>query len=355
MGVSEVEQAKVECFMEKVMADTSGLAATVMAALGDRFGLFKDLATNGPTESSDFAQRTGINEHYAKEWLAGMTSAGYLKYDPMSHLFTLPPAHRPVLAEEEGPLFIGGTHQMILGMLTIVEQLEDAFRTGKGIPMSAYGVNTWEGMERDMIGIYKAKLLQEWIPAMPEAQRMLESGVQVADIGCGTGRLLILLAQAFPKSHYIGIDIFQPLIEQAKVHAATAGVSDLVNYHVLDALQGLPQQYDLITTFDMIHETDPLMMLRVIRKGLRPSGRFVCLDVKCTNALEENTGPLAALRYGFSLMFCMSTALANGGTPQGTMGIPAEKMKQLCLDAGFSSVRQVPLEKSNYNLYEAIL
>lgn len=351
----EVEQAEVEEFMKKVGTDTSGLAVTLMAALGDRLGLFKDLSLNSPTLSSDFANRTGINEHYAKEWLAGMTSAGYLTYDPMSHLFTLPPAHRPVLAQEEGPFFIGGTHQMILGMLTIVEQLEDAFRTGKGIPMTAYGANAWEGMERDMIGIYKAKLLQEWIPAMPAVHKMLENGVQVADIGCGTGRLLILLAQAFPKSRYIGIDIFQPLIEQAKVHAATAGVSDLVSYHVLDALQGLPQQYDLITTFDMIHETNPLMMLQVIRKGLRPGGRYVCLDVKCAEALEKNIDPLATLRYGFSLLFCMSIALANGGTSQGTMGLPAEKMTQLCLNAGFSSVRLVPLEKSNHNLYEAII
>jgi len=160
MKIAEAEPAKVQYFMKKVAADTSGLAVTVMAALGDRLGLFKDLAANGPAVASDSAKRTSINEHYAKEWLAGMTSAGYLKYDPTSHLFTLPPEHRPVLSQEEGPFFIGGTHQMILGMLTIVESLEDAFRSGKGIPMTAYGPNTWEGMERDMIGLYKAKLLQ---------------------------------------------------------------------------------------------------------------------------------------------------------------------------------------------------
>ncbi|MFB0523249.1 MAG: class I SAM-dependent methyltransferase [Candidatus Bathyarchaeia archaeon] len=353
MKISEVEQAKVECFMNRVVADTSGLAVTVMAALGDRLGLFKDLDKNGPTVSSDFAKRTGINVHYAKEWLAGMTSAGYLEYDPTSKLFTLPPEHRPVLSQEEGPFFIGGTHQMILGMLTILDLLEKAFRSGKGIPMAAYGSNTWEGMERDMIGIYKAKLLQEWIPAMPDVQAMLEKGVRVADIGCGTGRILVMLAQAFPKSHYVGIDIFKPLIERAKSNAETAGVSDLIRYEVLDASLGLPDRYNLITTFDVIHETNPLRMLRSIRKSLMPGGRYVCLDVKCGKALEDNINPRAALRYGFSLLFCMSTALANGGGAQGIMGLPEEKIRQLCLDAGFSSVRVVPLEKSNHNLYEA--
>ncbi len=353
MKNAEVEQAKVQRFIEKVAADTSGLAVTVMAALGDRLGLFRDLAANGPAVASDFAKRTGINENYAKEWLAGMTSAGYLEYDPTSQLFTLPPEHRPVLSQEEGPFFIGGTHQMILGMLPIVESLEDAFRSGKGIPMAAYGSNTWEGMERDMIGLYKAKLLQEWIPAMPDVLAMLERGAHVADIGCGGGRVLIMLAQAFPKSRFVGIDIFKPLIERAEFNAETAGVSDLIEYKVLDASLGLPDRYDLITTFDVIHETDPLRMLRAIRNSLMPGGRYVCLDVKCEKALEDNINPLAALRYGFSLLFCMSISLANGGAAHGTMGLPEEKIKQLCLDAGFSSVRLVPLEKSNHNLYEA--
>lgn len=219
--------------------------------------------------------------------------------------------------------------------------------------MDDYGANTWEGMERDMIGLYKAKLLQEWIPAMPEVQLMLEKGVKVADIGCGTGRILVMLAQAFPKSRYVGIDIFQPLIDRARSHAETAGVSDSIRYEAYDASLGLPDQFDLITTFDVLHETNPLQMLRVIRKSLKPGGRYVCLDVKCAEALEDNINPLAALRYGFSLLFCMSTALANGGEAQGTMGIPEAKMKQLCIDAGFSNVRVVPLDKSNHNLYEA--
>lgn len=351
--MKKAEQAKIEDFGKKVLADTSGLAVTIMAALGDRLGLFKDLAANGPTSSSDLTKRTGINKHYAKEWLAGMTSSGYLKYDPTTQLFTLPREHMPVLAQEEGPFFIGGTHQMILGMLAIMDLLEDAFRSGKGIPMTAYGPNTWEGMERDMIGLYKAKLLQEWIPALPKVQSMLEKGVQVADVGCGTGRISIMLAQAFPKSRYVGIDIFQPLIDRAKTNAEAAGVSDLIRYDVLDASQGLSEQYDLVTAFDVIHETNPLLMLQAIRRSLLPNGRFVCLDVKCEKALEDNINSRAALRYGLSLLFCMSTALANEGKAQGTMGLPEETFRQLCLDAGFKSVRLVPLEKSNHNLYEA--
>ena len=142
-----MKSAEVEKFLNKVVADTSGLAVTLMAALGDRLDLFRDLAINGPAVSSKFAERTGIHERYAREWLAGMSSAGYLSYDSVSKLFALPSAHKPVLAQEGGPFFIGGTHQMLLGMLKIVDLLEKAFRTGNGIPMYAYDDNTWEGFK----------------------------------------------------------------------------------------------------------------------------------------------------------------------------------------------------------------
>ncbi len=353
----DLEEPEVELFLNKVVKDTSGLAVTVMAALGDRLGLFKDLAANGPAGSSEFAKRAGINERYAKEWLAGMTCAGYLEYDPVSRLFALPPAHEPVLAQEGGPFFFGGTHQMLLGMLTTVGLLEKAFRTGNGIPMSAYDENTWEGIERDMAGIYEAKLLKEWIPAVPDVQAMLESGVQVADIGCGSSRVLIMLAKVFPKSRYVGLDPFEPLIERARANAKAAGVSDLVRYEVLDNSIGIPGQYDLVTTFNVVHEaSNPLELLRMIRKSLRPGGRYICVDVKCEEALENNVGAFATLRYGFSLLYCMSTSLAEGTEDAlGTMGLHEGKMRELCRKAGFSEVKLAPLEKSLRNIFEVFV
>lgn len=349
-----MEQTEVELFLKKVVTDTSGLAATVMAAIGDRLGLFKDLAANGPAGSSEFAKRTNIHERYAKEWLAGMTSAGYLEYDPSSQLFTLPPAHEPVLAQEEGPFFFGGTHQMLSGMLKTVDLLEKAFKTGNGIPIDAYDRNTWEGMERDMAGIYEAKLLKEWIPAMPDVQAILENGVQVADVGCGSGKVPIMLAQAFPKSRYVGFDLSKPAIQRARSNAEAAGVSRLVSFRVLDACVGLPDQYDLVTTFDVVHEVvSPLGLLRSIRKSLKPGSRYVCLDVNCKEALEDNVGPLATLRYGISLLFCMSISLVDGGEGLGTMGLHEAKMRQLCREAGFGDVRLLLMKNSNHNIYVA--
>ena len=97
-----IDPAKVEAFMGKAMTDVVSAVATVMASIGDRLGLFKELA-EGPATSAELAERAHINERYAREWLSEMASAGYLVYDPTSQRFTLPPEHAPVLAQEGGP------------------------------------------------------------------------------------------------------------------------------------------------------------------------------------------------------------------------------------------------------------
>jgi 2-polyprenyl-3-methyl-5-hydroxy-6-metoxy-1,4-benzoquinol methylase len=343
----------MEAFVHKVLGDTSAALTTTLAVLGDRLGLFKDLAAHGPATSSELATRTGINERYAREWLGGMASAGYLEYDPASSQFTLPPEHTPAVAQEGSPVFFGGVYQMMTGMNGVLDQLTTAFRAGGGVPQSAYADDMWDGLERFTNGWFENLLIQQWIPAMPEVQAKLERGAQVADVGCGRGRALIKLAQAFPQARYIGYDIFGPTIERATANARAAGVGDRVRFEQRDVSTGLPEQYDVITTFDVVHDAvDPVGLLRTIRQGLQADGVYVCLDINCSDKLQENQGPLGAMFHGFSVLYCMTTSLAGGGMGLGTLGFHEPKVRELCAEAGFSNVRRVPLENPFNNLYE---
>ena len=347
-----VDQAKTEAFLGKVLTDTSGMTTTIMASIGDRLGLFQQLA-HGPATSAQLATRADINERYAREWLGAMASAGYVEYDPASERFTLPAEHLPVLAQEHGPIFFGGIHQMLAGMIGPLNQLIQAFQHGGGVPQSAYDHNMWEGLERYTAGWFENLLIPVWVPAMPEVQARLERGALLADVGCGRGKALIKLAQAFPRSRYVGYDIFEPTIAQATAQAQAAGVADRVRFEHRDVSAGLPEQYDVITTFDVIHDAiDPRGLLRTIRQALRPDGRYVCLDINCAEHLEGNAGPLGSLFYGFSVLYCMTTSLSGHGEGLGTVGLPEGKLQELSREAGFSSVRRVPLENPFNNLYE---
>jgi len=242
---------------------------------------------------------------------------------------------------------------MLTGMVGPLNQSLESFRQGGGVPQSAYDSNMWEGMTRFTAGWSANLLVQQWIPAAPDVETKLKRGAQVADIGCGHGRALIKLAQAFPNSRYVGYDVYEPMIAGARAYAEEAGVGDRVSFKPLDASAGLPEQYDVITTFDVVHDSaDPIGLLRAIRRALRPDGRYLLLEINCSDKLEENSGPLGALFHGFSILYCMTTSLARGGAGLGTLGVPESKARELCAEAGFSSVRRLPLENPFNILYE---
>jgi len=347
-----IDIAKVQAFLGKVMADNASTAATVMASIGDRLGLFKALA-QGPATSTELAERAHINERYAREWLSEMTSSGYLVHDPASQRFTLPPEHVPVLAQEGGPFFLGGALQLLMGEIGPYNQLLQAFQQGGGVPMEAYDPSTWEGMERFSASTYEHLLVPMYLPSMPDVQAKLERGKDVADIGCGHGRALIKLARTYPRSRYVGYDTFAPSIAKAIANAQAAGVADRVRFEHRDVSQGLLEQYDVITTFDVVHDAvNPQGLLQSIREGLRPDGRYVCMEFNGSDKLEENAGFVGSLFYGVSVLYCMTTSLAEHGEGLGTLGLSEKKLRELAAEAGFGDVRRIPTEVPFKVLYE---
>lgn len=347
------DQDRADAFVGAALTNTTGFAVTVLAGIGDRLGLWRALAERGPATSAQLADRAGIDERYAREWLAGMATAEYLTYDPATDAFTLPEEYAPVLAEEGGPVFFGGTFQMLHGMVSVYDELLEVFRTGGGIRQEAYHPDMWDGMERFTAGWFENLLIQEWMPALPEVDAALRAGAVVADVGCGRARGLIKLAAAYPASRFVGFDSYAGTIEAARANVARAGLADRVRIVHADASLDLPGSYDVIFTFDVVHDAvDPAGLLRKIRRALRPDGTYVCLDINASHRVQDNVGPLGALFHGCSLMYCMTTSLAHGGTGLGTTGFNEEVARGMTADAGFSRFRRVPLENPFNNLYE---
>jgi SAM-dependent methyltransferase len=346
------DPADVEAFAGRVTVDTSAWMVTTMAMIGDRLGLWRAFADGRASTSAELAARTGITERYAREWLSSMASHGYLTYEPATGCFALPAAHVPVLAAD-GPVYFGGLHQALYGLTAVLPEIVEAFRHGRGVPMASYRDDWWQGLERFTAGAFDHLLPQAWLPAMPAVSAKLRAGAEVADVGCGRGRALIALARAFPRSRYTGFDIHPESIVAARAAAAAAGVADRVRFACLDAAAGLPGTYDVITTFDVIHDAgDPAALLRAIRAGLAPDGRYVCVDINVGHRLEDNAGPLGAYFYGISVLYCLSTSLAQDGAGLGTCGFDEHTARRMCTAAGFAEVRRVEIDNPFNNLYE---
>lgn len=338
-------------FIERMLADSSAFVTITMAAIGDRLGLFKDLAANGPATSVQLARRMGLSERHVREWLAAMAAAGYVTFEPSSRQFSLEAERASVLADEAGALFLGGIPDLLVSYLRPYERLVETFRTGGGVPQSAFPDATYRGQERFSAGWYEHLLVQRWLPAASLVEK-LEAGAHVCDVGSGGGRALVKLAQTYPRSRFVGYDVFGPNVNRARDLAAHAGVADRVQFLQLDAAMGMPEQFDVITTFDVVHDSvDPGSLLRAIRSALRPDGRYLCLEIKCGARLEDNLNPVGAMMHGVSVLYCMSTSLANGGVGLGTCGVHEPKLRELAADAGFASVARVAIDDAFNDLY----
>jgi 2-polyprenyl-3-methyl-5-hydroxy-6-metoxy-1,4-benzoquinol methylase len=348
-----MDENKAAEFTGRVLGDTAAGATVILAALGDRLGLFKDLAADGPATSGALAVRTGLDERYVREWLAGMYAAGYLTYDPADHRYAIPEEHVPTLAAEPGPAFFGGVHQELVGAIQRYDDVLTAFRCGGGVHAKNLHPDVRHGTSRFTAQWHRNMLVQQWLPLLPDVQDRLRAGAHLADVGCGWGEAVIALARAFPRSTFVGYDNDAESIDRAAATAHAAGVADRVRFEVRDVAAGLPERFDVITTFDVVHDAvDPLALLQSIRDALVPDGRYVCLDINCVADPTANTGPIATLLYGFSMLYCMTTSLAEGGAGLGTLGLPLPVLQELAAQARFSRVRQVEMENPFNNLYE---
>lgn len=341
-----------EEFSERIVNEISNSMSMIMAVVGDRLNLFKELSKTGPVTTSEFAQRVDLDERYVREWMRGMYSADYLVFDPISDTYHLPSNYQPILAEEEGPMFLGGVIQQLSSMWKVLEPVMDSFRNGSGVQQSEYDDLFWTSMERETVVGFKHSLIPEWIESMPDLKLKLETGIRVADLGCGNGRALMVLAKAFPNSTFIGYDNWPLSIEKARINAEEEGITDNLSFEVLDIIKGLPQSFDLLTAFDVLHDmVDPQEAIHQISNSLDPDGTFLLLDFSSSDKPEENKGPLSTILYGFSLMYCMTTSLANGGLALGTVGLTMSKLREFCFNADLYNIEELAVSDEFNTLY----
>ena len=350
MSQTTVDEAAVGAFAQRMLADGTASITMLMAALGDRLGLFRALADGGPATPAQLAARAGIVERYAREWSAALAAAGYLTHDPADGTFALPAAHVPVLALDDTPASLGSVLQWMFGVAPALPAILDAFVTGRGVSPDAYGADLRGGIERLSAPAYVNALVPVWLAHLPAVDAALRAGADAADVGCGAGRALVELARAYPRSRFVGFDPDPAQIERARANATAAGVADRVRF-VASTVDAGP--YDVVFTFDVVHDAgDPLGLLRAVRAALRPGGTYVCAEINGADSLAGNLNPFGALYYGVSVLYCLSVSLAAGGPGLGSLGLPAAELSSLCSRAGFATVRRLPVEDPVNAVYE---
>ena len=322
-------------FAFKVWTYKQGEVVSLMIHLGDRLGIYLAMVDAGPLTAADVARRTGLHERWLLEWLRSQGAAGLLETTDGEH-FELTPEGAAVLADEEGSLFFAA------GMVAppdVVDRLADAFRTGIGLSYDDLGPGGAHAVERSLAPWSKLALVPDVVPRFDGVEDRLRHGIDVADVGCGSGVALRALAAAFPASRFEGWDPSGHAVERARDAAAAEGLDNLT-FRVASA-QDLPAEptFDLVWTLDCLHDmTDPAGAAAAIHRALRPDGTWVVKEIKAGATWEENQrNPMLALMYGTSIATCLSSAMAEpGGAGLGTLGLDAVRLEAMCRDAGFT-------------------
>lgn len=344
----KVNEQKLNEVVEKAISDLAAGYGGVMVALGDKLGLYRAMAGQGPLSSTEVAKLAGCAERYVREWLNSQAAAGYVVYHPSSETYELTPEQAMVLANEDSPLFLPPAWEVPASMWFDEEKTIEAFRTGRGIGWDEHNPRLYRGVAAFYRNAYQGQLVSDWLPALENGTEKLNAGAKIADVGCGHGHSTIIMAEAFPGSRFWGFDIHPDSIEAARANAKKRGVGDRVTFEVADAKNYPAQGFNLICFFDCLHDMgDPVGAARHAREALSPNGSIMLVEPYANDRVEDNLNPIGRLYYSASTTLCCAHSLAEEGMALGAQA-GEKKLTKVLKEAGFRTIRAA--KKTPFNL-----
>jgi ubiquinone/menaquinone biosynthesis C-methylase UbiE len=335
-------QQKIEQFAGQVVTDLAAAMAGVMTNLGHKLGLYRAMAESGPINSDELAHHTSTNERSVREWLNGQVAGGYVRFDTNTNQYSLPPEHAFVLANSESPAFLPPAFDVAASLWHGEDKILAAFRSGKGMGWHEHDCRLFTGTEAFFRNGYRAHLTQTWIPSLSGIQERLINGGHVADVGCGHGASAILMAQAFPKSTFVGLDYHESSIAVARERAKQAGVSNRIRFEVATprVLASSKEKFDLVCFMDSLHDMgDPLEAVSASRQAMARGAAMMLVEPFARDRSHENVGPVARMYYSASAALCTQNALSQGGRYSLGAQAGAARLLAILKDAGFQTAR----------------
>ena len=335
MTTETMDPAKAEAFAGQMVGILNNAMTALMVSVAHRTGLFDKMATLPPSSSEEIAQKTGLNERYVREWLGNMTTARIVEHDPAKGTYWLPPEHAASVTRAAGPGNLAAMSEFFSLMGNVEDGIVEAFQKGGGVPYSGFP-KFQQLMAQESASIFDAALIDVTLPLAGMSDG-LEKGIDVADIGCGQGHAINLMAKAYPNSRFTGFDFSDEGVAAGKAEAKALGLSN-ASFEQKDVTNlGHAGGFALVTAFDAIHDqAQPRKVLKGIYDALKPGGVFLMADIAGDSTHAGNMEhPLAPLMYGISTFHCMTVSLALGGEGLGTMW-GQQKAMELLEEAGFN-------------------
>jgi 2-polyprenyl-3-methyl-5-hydroxy-6-metoxy-1,4-benzoquinol methylase len=332
--------ARLQAFLGRMVGDLGAIATGALVVLGDRLGLYHAMRGGERLSAAELARRTGTAERYVREWLAAQAAAGYVEYDDAGNLFFMNPEQIAVFADEDSPVAMAGAFEVLSSLWLDESKVAQAFRTGLGLGWHEHSQCLFRGTERFFRPGYNANLVTSWLPALEGVTGRLQAGAKVADIGCGHGASTIVMARAFPQSHFTGFDSHAPSIEAARESARRAGVEANTSFEVAHA-KDYPGRYDLVAFFDCLHDMgDPVGAAIHVKDSLQADGTWMIVEPFAHDRLRDNLNPVGRIYYAGSTMICTPCSLSQEvGMALGAQA-GEQRLREVVAAGGFGQMRR---------------
>jgi SAM-dependent methyltransferase len=337
---TQINPQVLDEFVAKVLGDLAGSYGGVMVSLGDKLGLYKAMRGAGPLTPGEVAKRAGCAERYVLEWLNSQAAAGYVRYHASSATYELTPEQAAVLADDASPAYFPPAWQVVSSMWHDEGKALEAIRTGKGVRWSEHDDRLFCGVAAFYRNGYRANLVAQWLPALDGVCARLDAGARVVDVGCGHGHSTVLMAEAFPRSSFLGVDSHEGSLRVAREHAAKAGVAERVGFEHAGADAYRNGTFDLICFFDCLHDMGhPDAAARHARGALADGGTVMLVEPYADDRVENNLNTVGRLYYSASTTLCCAHAIAEDGNYVLGAQAGAARVERIFREAGFGSFR----------------
>ncbi len=359
---TETQVDAAEALGERLFTEGIGAFHLTCVYLGVRLGLFGALAETPGLNARELAAATAIDERYAVEWLQAETLAGLLVADATDYTtarFTLADGVEATLVDEINPGYVGGLPLAVAAIGTASAHLVDAYRTGSGVPVEAYGPDMVPAQAAFNRPAFVNELAASWLPAIPDVyERLRDAGnpARVADVGCGCGWSAIELAKAFPHITVDGFDADEGSIEQARRNAKEHGVDDRVAFNLVDVSSTTygSGDYDAVFFFECVHDFGrPVEALAAARAAVTSTGSVIVMDER-TADLPQPGDPVETFFALVSATWCLpqSRVVPDCEAP-GTV-MRAATMEAFARRAGWAGVEVLPIENVFFRFYRLV-
>jgi 2-polyprenyl-3-methyl-5-hydroxy-6-metoxy-1,4-benzoquinol methylase len=349
-----------EALVDRLFADAIGALDLLCVYIGDRLGLYRVLAHGPGLTSSELAAAADVHERYAREWLEQQTVSGIVEAENPDasggeRRYRLPLGHDEVLVDEASLDFMAALAQGVVGCTPPLQAILDAFRTGDGVPYSAYGRDARESQARGTRPLYEKLLTSRWLPAVPALHARLQADppARIADVACGHGHSTLAIARGYPKVLIDGIDLDEPSILRARELLAGSGLDHRVAFHNRDAADpALSGRFDLVTIFEALHDMSyPVDALRTLRGMLADGGRVFVADERTAARFSPDAGDSERLHYGFSVLHCLPVGMMGENAAGTGTVIRPDTVRRYATDAGFTACEVLPIEDKFWRFY----